>query len=46
MATQYGRECWCYVTGRSDFDRHEGSTAAVCDIPCEGNEVKIIHCTW
>lgn len=41
-ATQYGYECWCYVTGRSDFDRHgteEDEDGAVCETPCAGNEV-------
>lgn len=41
-ATQYGYECWCYVTGRTDFDRHGGEggeDGAVCDSPCEGNAV-------
>ena len=39
MATQYGYECWCYVNGRADFDRH--GDGAVCDIPCQGNEVPL-----
>ncbi|CAM9955214.1 unnamed protein product, partial [Hapterophycus canaliculatus] len=36
-ATQYGYECWCYLSGRSDFDRHDG--VPVCDMPCHGDEV-------
>ncbi|CAM9552578.1 unnamed protein product [Pylaiella littoralis] len=42
MGTQYGRECWCYVTGRWDFDRFSGEEGgAVCDIPCAGNDEEI-----
>jgi len=37
FANQYGYECWCYVSGRADFDRHGGG--AVCDMPCKGDEV-------
>ncbi len=37
FATQYGYECWCYISGRADFDRH--GDGAECDIPCEGDEV-------
>jgi len=41
MATQYGQECWCDVTGTAEYDRHGGEEdGAVCGMPCAGNEVR------
>lgn len=46
-ATQYGYECWCYVRGRSDFDRHGNGSqeedGPVCDMPCFGDEVNCLR---
>ncbi|CAM9947792.1 unnamed protein product [Scytosiphon promiscuus] len=43
-ATQYGYECWCYVRGRSDFDRHEH--VPECDMPCQGDEEETCGGYW
>ncbi len=40
MATEYGIECFCYTTGRIDFDRHNNEEQHECNYPCQGDEVK------
>ena len=45
MATQWGFECWCSPDGGLDYNRHYEITGedAVCDMPCMGDEVRIMH---